>query len=95
MEELNLMPSGAARSSAHGASMVGGALRDADFWGCRWIEGDPTPVRRGMFCGSPVAPGLSWCTAHRGVVFEEIAGRGSPAASTALRRSENFPKPAP
>jgi hypothetical protein len=73
MVELNLVPSGAARSSAHGASVIGGALRgpltDADFRGCRWIEGDPTPVRHGMFCGSPVAPGESWCAEHHGVVF--------------------------
>jgi hypothetical protein len=46
-----------------------GALTDADFRGCRWIEGDPTPSRRGMFCGSPVASGESWCAKHRRVVF--------------------------
>jgi hypothetical protein len=46
-----------------------GALTDADFRGCRWIEGDPRPLRQGMFCGLPVAPGESWCTRHRHLVF--------------------------
>ncbi len=48
-----------------------GKLTDADFRGCRWIEGDPAPLRPGMFCGVPVAPGESWCERHRGVVFGE------------------------
>jgi hypothetical protein len=47
----------------------GGALTDADFRGCRWIEGDARPVRHGMFCGLPVAPGESWCDRHRHIVF--------------------------
>ena len=49
-----------------------GALSDADFRGCRWIEGDPSPLRPGMFCGIPVRSGESWCPKHRGVVFGEI-----------------------
>lgn len=59
-----------------------GALTDADLRGCRWIEGEPKPLRRGMFCGRPVREGESWCAAHRGVVFGEDhrAGRGSTAA---------------
>jgi hypothetical protein len=65
-----------------------GALTDADFRGCRWIEGDPSPLRPGMFCGHRVAPGESWCPKHRGVVFgQELAAdsqppglRGGPAA---------------
>jgi hypothetical protein len=48
-----------------------GTLTDADFRGCRWIEGDPSPLRPGMFCGFPVAAGESWCAKHRGVVFGE------------------------
>ena len=48
-----------------------GALTEADFAGCRWIEGDPSPLRRGMFCGSPVMPGESWCVGHRSIVFGE------------------------
>jgi hypothetical protein len=45
------------------------ALTDADFLGCRWIEGDPAPLHRGMFCGLPVTEGESWCAEHRDVVF--------------------------
>ncbi|HEV2099033.1 MAG TPA: hypothetical protein VGR45_08925 [Stellaceae bacterium] len=53
------------------ANDVGGgdALTDADFRGCRWIEGNPSPLRSGMFCGLPVVPGESWCAGHRDVVF--------------------------
>ena len=36
-----------------------GTLTDADFRGCRWIEGDPSPLHPGMFCGFPVPPGES------------------------------------
>jgi hypothetical protein len=49
----------------------GAALDDADFLGCRWIEGEPQPLRRGMFCGRPVAAGESWCAAHRDIVFRD------------------------
>ena len=52
-----------------------GALTDADFRGCKWIEGDPSPPRPGMFCGAPVSSGESWCEKRRGVVF----GENSPA----------------
>jgi hypothetical protein len=48
-----------------------GALTDADFLGCRWIEGQPKPLRRGMFCGRPVLAGESWCARHRLLVFGE------------------------
>ena len=48
-----------------------GALTDADFQGCRWIEDEPKPLRRGMFCGRPVLAGESWCARHRLVVFGE------------------------
>ena len=48
-----------------------GALTDADFLGCRWIEGQPKPLRRGMFCGRPVLIGESWCAMHRCIVFGE------------------------
>jgi hypothetical protein len=46
-----------------------GALTEADFRGCRWIEGEPIPLHSGMFCGLPVAPGTSWCAMHHAVVF--------------------------
>ena len=48
-----------------------GALTDEDFQGCRWIEGEPKPLRQGMFCGRPVLAGESWCARHRLVVFGE------------------------
>jgi hypothetical protein len=52
-----------------------GVLTDADFRGCRWIEGEPKPLRRGMFCGRPVLVGQSWCAMHRGIVFREERNR--------------------
>jgi hypothetical protein len=44
-------------------------LSEADFRGCRWIEGEVTPLRRGMFCGRPVRAGESWCAEHRKIVW--------------------------
>lgn len=33
--------------------------------GCLWIEGNPKPLREGMFCCAPVAAeGASWCIEH-------------------------------
>ena len=59
-----------------GNSGNSGALTDADFRGCRWIEGEPKPLRCGMFWGRPVLAGESWCM-HRGIVFgEERDGEG-------------------
>ena len=57
------------KSAAENDDDGGVALTDADFRGCRWIEGDPRPLRQGMFCGLPVAPGESWCARHRHIVF--------------------------
>jgi hypothetical protein len=57
------------RKGSVGSDERDGTLSTADFRGCRWIEGTPKPLRRGMFCGLPVAPGESWCAKHRGVVF--------------------------
>jgi hypothetical protein len=65
LPDLDLPSSEGSASAAH----TGSALTGADIRGCRWIEGDPKPLRRGMYCGLPVAPGESWCAAHRGVVF--------------------------
>ncbi len=39
-------------------------MRSEDFEGCRWIEGDPLPLRRGMFCGRPRELGSSYCPYH-------------------------------
>jgi hypothetical protein len=44
-------------------------LGDADFRGCRWIAGETTPLRHGMFCCAPTAPGGSWCSRHRKIVW--------------------------
>ncbi len=79
-----------------------GTLTDADFRGCRWIEGHPSPLRPGMCCGVPVSSGESWCKKHRGVVFGEnlAAGllpqgwAGGSAAGWQSRRSVGF-SPAP
>ena len=56
-----------------------GKLTDADFRGCRWIEGDPSPLRHGMFCGLPAASGESWCAEHRAIVFGEDLATDFPA----------------
>jgi hypothetical protein len=79
-----------------------GTLTDADFRGCRWIEGDPSSLRPGMFCGVPVRSGESWCEKHRGVVFgENLAAESLPrglaggsAGGWRNRRSVGF-SPAP
>ena len=45
-------------------------LTEADFQGCRWIDGEPAPIRAGMFCCEPVAePDSSWCALHYAQVF--------------------------
>jgi hypothetical protein len=44
-------------------------LRDADLRGCRWIEGEPTPLRPGMFCCARCLPGSPWCAKHRKIVW--------------------------
>jgi hypothetical protein len=78
-----------------------GTLTDADFRGCRWIEGDPSPLRGGMFCGLPVVSGESWCAKHRGVVFGENSAAdfrsdglaGGSAAGWQNRRGGGFSPP--
>jgi hypothetical protein len=44
-------------------------LTDADLHGCRWIEGEATPIRSGMWCCAPPAPGSAWCPRHRQIVW--------------------------
>ena len=39
-------------------------MSDKDFVGCRFIEGEPSPLRRGMFCCAPVDSGSSYCDHH-------------------------------
>ena len=79
MSDLDLPASDMAWPSADDETFIDGiyraALTDADFGGCRWIEGEPSPVRPGMFCGSPVRPGEAWCAAHHGRVWSRGAGR--------------------
>ena len=48
-------------------------LSEADMRGCRYIEGEATPLRPGLFCGAPVVPGRSWCDAHNRVVWARRA----------------------
>jgi hypothetical protein len=68
-------PSDAALAERSPGEEPGASLTDADFRGCRWIKGPALPLRTGMFCGSAVAAGESWCADHRLVVF------GAPLAS--------------
>lgn len=35
-----------------------------DLRGCRWIEGEPKPLRPGMYCCQPTLPGSAWCREH-------------------------------
>jgi hypothetical protein len=44
-------------------------LSEADHLGCRWVEGEPKPLRRGMFCCAPTLPGESCCAKHRKIVW--------------------------
>jgi hypothetical protein len=44
-------------------------LRESDLRGCRWIEGEPVPLRPGMFCCEPCLPGSPWCAKHRKIVW--------------------------
>jgi hypothetical protein len=44
-------------------------LDEEDFKGCRWIDGEPTPLRAGMFCALPCVPGGSWCQRHHEIVW--------------------------
>jgi hypothetical protein len=57
------------RNRPVGDAGSGGGLSDADFRGCRWIEGEPKPLHRGMFCGRHAPAGESWCAFHRALVF--------------------------
>lgn len=47
--------------------------------GCRWIEGESTPLRHGLFCGKPTLPGQSWCAAHRARVYVQRVRRAQAA----------------
>jgi hypothetical protein len=64
------------------------ALSEADFRGCRFIEGEAIPIRDGMFCGAPTPPGSPWCATHRAIVWSASRRR-----SLALRKSPKPSKP--
>jgi hypothetical protein len=67
-----------------------GVLTDADLRGCRWIEGEPKPLRRGMFCGRPALAGESWCYAPRHSVWgraQAVKGGAALAASSVTSAS--------
>jgi hypothetical protein len=56
-------------------------LSEEDLQGCRWIEGEPAPLRRGMWCGRPVSePGGAWCREHRAICYRLVAPRRAGAA---------------
>ena len=44
-------------------------LTDVDFTGCRFIAGDPLPIRPGLFCGRVVVPGASYCAEHMARIY--------------------------
>jgi hypothetical protein len=59
------------------------AMRVQDYYGCRFIEGEPSPPRRGLFCGRPPVPGGSWCPEHREIVYRRwVSKRGRGAAGS-------------
>jgi hypothetical protein len=41
------------------------ALTEADAHGCRWISGEPSPIRSGLWCCKPTVPGSAYCQVHR------------------------------
>jgi hypothetical protein len=56
-------------------------LTASDMRGCRFITGDPLPLRAGMFCCGPVAsPGSAWCAEHRQIVLPRTIETPPPAA---------------
>jgi hypothetical protein len=61
------------------------ALTEADAKECRWIEGEPSPIRSGMWCCSPTAPGSPYCPRHRAIAWNYKRGRRRPV-SPALPR---------
>ena len=50
-------------------------LTEADFKGCRFIEGEPAPLRPHMYCCAKTRPGESWCARHLPVVWRRVARR--------------------
>jgi hypothetical protein len=65
-------------------------LTEADARGCRWIEGEATPLRSGMFCCAPTRPGSSWCSTHRQIVWSDRRASRRPARRLAGSASEGL-----
>jgi hypothetical protein len=80
---MNELMTGPETPELEPAATAPAELREADFRGCRWIAGEATPLRAGMFCGAPTEPGSAWCPAHRKIVW--TASRRGPR----LRRTLN------
>jgi hypothetical protein len=67
-----------------------GELSEADAHGCRWIEGEAIPLRSGMWCCEPTAPGSSWCPRHRAIVWTAARRRRPTLRKSGAARA---PKP--
>jgi hypothetical protein len=50
-------------------------LSEEDYRGCRWIAGEPTPIRSGIFCCRPTRAGSCWCPEHYRIAFGRAARR--------------------
>jgi hypothetical protein len=51
-------------------------LTEADAHGCRWISGEPSPIRSGMWCCEPtVVPSDPYCARHRAIAWNYKRGR--------------------
>jgi hypothetical protein len=59
-------------------------LRDQDYSGCRWIEGEPVPLRPGMFCGAACLPGSAWCGEHRSLAYTRVSRARKPGGMGVL-----------
>jgi hypothetical protein len=57
---------------------VPSALTEVDYRGCRFIRGEPSPIRPGMFCGKPKALGSSYCPECCEIVWAEPSKRRVP-----------------
>lgn len=73
-------------------------LSAADFHGCRYVIGETTPARTGMYCCLPVVTKLiegnqvptAWCPKHYKIAYKSPATRWTPdrraAQANAMRR---------
>jgi hypothetical protein len=68
-------------------------LSEADFRECRWISGEPLPLRSGMFCCAPTRPGSSWCERHHGVVWRATTRQRAILRKSGAARVPGVPQP--